>query len=193
MRPPEVNEFKPLQVSRSIIRAFKSDETVQSAVDSAELLSRMWAINTSQSRVNLNIAMDFAGSVNTFTSSYADEEDNAEVILRRSDSDLRGLMENISASVSFVFSPDPTTNFTVSDGLINATVKNEVGYRDSLSIILPISICYLIIFVSGVLGNVITCVVIAKNKTMHTATNYYLFNLAVSDFLVLIFGELKLF
>lgn len=195
MRPPEVNEFKPLQVSRSIIRAFKSDETVQSAVDSAELLSRMWAINTSQSRVNLNIAMDFAGSVNTFTSSYADEEDSAEVILADrlsnvlGDSDLRGRMENISASVFFVFSPDPTTNFTVSDGLINATVKNEVGYRDSLSIILPISICYLIIFVSGVLGNVITCVVIAKNKTMHTATNYYLFNLAVSDFLVLIFGE----
>lgn len=197
MRPPEVNEFKP-PVSRSIIRAFKSDETVQSAVDSAELLSRMWAINTSQSRVNLNVAMDFAGSVNTFTSSYVDEEDSADVILvdRFSnvlgDSDLSGRLENISASVFFVFSPDPMTNFTSSDGLINATVKNEVGYRDSLSIILPISICYLIIFVTGVLGNVITCVVIAKNKTMHTATNYYLFNLAVSDFLVLIFGELKL-
>lgn len=71
----------------------------------------------------------------------------------------------------------------------NMTVKNELGYRDSLSIIVPITVCYIIIFVAGTLGNVIICVVIAKNKTMHTATNYYLFNLAVSDFLVLIFGE----
>lgn len=139
--------------------------------------------------------MDFMGSLNTFTSSYVEDEDSANVILvdqnsnSISDSDLSDKFENINASVLFVFLPEPLTNYTNAPDVLNATVKNEVGYRDPLSIILPISICYLLIFVTGILGNVITCVVIAKNKTMHTATNYYLFNLAVSDFLMLIFGE----
>ncbi|CAO1420678.1 unnamed protein product [Diamesa serratosioi] len=66
--------------------------------------------------------------------------------------------------------------------------NSNTGSRDPLSVILPISLCYFVIFVAGILGNVITCLVIAKNKTMHTATNYYLFNLAVSDLLVLMFG-----
>jgi len=36
---------------------------------------------------------------------------------------------------------------------------------------------------TGVIGNVTTCVVIARNSYMHTATNYYLFSLAISDML----------
>lgn len=139
--------------------------------------------------------MDFINSVNTYTSAYVDGDDSANVILvdrnsnSISDSDLSEKFGNINSSVLFIFSPEPLLNFTHSPDILNATVKNEVGYRDPLSIILPISVCYFIIFVTGILGNVVTCVVIAKNKTMHTATNYYLFNLAVSDFLVLIFGK----
>ncbi|WAR08041.1 PK1R-like protein [Mya arenaria] len=41
---------------------------------------------------------------------------------------------------------------------------------------------------SRISGNVCTCIVIARNNYMHTATNYYLFSLAVSDMLTLIFG-----
>jgi 7 transmembrane receptor (rhodopsin family) len=139
--------------------------------------------------------MDFVSNVNTFTSSYIEDDDSANVILvdRFSNSihenDISEKMENISSGVLFIFTPEPMTNFTASPDILNDTVKNEVEYRDPLAIIVPISICYLIIFLTGILGNVITCVVIAKNKTMHTATNYYLFNLAVSDFLVLILGE----
>ncbi|KAL5291377.1 NMUR1.2 family protein [Megaselia abdita] len=44
------------------------------------------------------------------------------------------------------------------------------------------------IFVTGVVGNVIVCVVIVRNSTMHTATNYYLFSLAVSDLMFLLLG-----
>lgn len=40
------------------------------------------------------------------------------------------------------------------------------------------------IFVAGVCGNLLTCLVIYYNKNMHTVTNYYLFNMAVSDLLV---------
>jgi len=42
---------------------------------------------------------------------------------------------------------------------------------------------------TGVVGNVTTCVVIARNSYMHTATNYYLFSLAISDTLSLVLGE----
>lgn len=38
-----------------------------------------------------------------------------------------------------------------------------------------------IMFVLSIFGNGLTCYVIYNDKSMHTATNYYLFNLAVSD------------
>ncbi|CAH0553159.1 unnamed protein product [Brassicogethes aeneus] len=60
--------------------------------------------------------------------------------------------------------------------------------RDPLYIVIPISFMYVLTFVSGLLGNISTCIVIAKNKPMHTATNYYLFSLAISDLLLLISG-----
>lgn len=60
--------------------------------------------------------------------------------------------------------------------------------RDSLYIVIPMTVIYAIIFLTGVIGNVSTCIVIAKNKSMHTATNYYLFSLAVSDLLLLVSG-----
>ncbi|XP_022919694.2 pyrokinin-1 receptor-like [Onthophagus taurus] len=60
--------------------------------------------------------------------------------------------------------------------------------RDPLYIVIPITIIYTIIFFVGVIGNISTCIVIARNKCMHTATNYYLFSLAISDLLLLISG-----
>ncbi|XP_061395582.1 pyrokinin-1 receptor-like [Musca vetustissima] len=60
--------------------------------------------------------------------------------------------------------------------------------RDSLQVVIPLTIIYGLIFVTGVIGNISTCIVIKKNRSMHTATNYYLFSLAISDFLLLISG-----
>ncbi|XP_072282813.1 neuromedin-U receptor 1-like [Pyxicephalus adspersus] len=56
------------------------------------------------------------------------------------------------------------------------------------SFFLPVSLTYLIIFLTGVAGNLLTCTVIAKHHKMRTPTNLYLFSLAVSDLLVLVFG-----
>ncbi|CAG9806695.1 unnamed protein product [Chironomus riparius] len=138
--------------------------------------------------------MDYVISLNTIASSSYIDEDSASLIitdqnsntLSRFDESFRlnnyTSMEDELGVMSY--GPDSVNNLST---MSNHT-KHDAGYRDSLSIILPITICYLIIFIAGVLGNVITCIVIAKNKTMHTATNYYLFNLAVSDFLVLMFG-----
>ncbi|KAG7513267.1 neuromedin-U receptor 1 [Solea senegalensis] len=66
-------------------------------------------------------------------------------------------------------------------------LEKYLGPRRS-SVFLPVCLIYLIIFVVGVLGNVLTCTVIARNKVMWTPTNYYLFSLAVSDLLVLLLG-----
>jgi hypothetical protein len=135
-------------------------------------------------------------STTTIFTSYIDD-DSANVILtdqfenifseQKDNHNLTRMAMNDDEAL-LIFTPENIINYTdiLPD---NITVKNEVGFRDSYQIIIPITVCYLIIFVAGVLGNVITCIVIAKNKTMHTATNYYLFNLAVSDFLVLVTGK----
>ncbi|GJQ87690.1 GPRGHP2 [Trypoxylus dichotomus] len=60
--------------------------------------------------------------------------------------------------------------------------------RQPLEIALPLTIINVAIFVTGLLGNVAVCLVIIRHPSMHTATNYYLFNLAVSDLTLLIFG-----
>nr|AWT50653.1 neuropeptide receptor [Diaphorina citri] len=60
--------------------------------------------------------------------------------------------------------------------------------HDPLYVIFPVTVIYVIILVTGCFGNLCTCVVIARNKHMHTATNYYLFSLAVSDLLMLFWG-----
>lgn len=70
----------------------------------------------------------------------------------------------------------------------NATFSLLGPQRDSLYLVIPITIIYSLIFVTGLFGNIITCTVIIRNKSMHNATNYYLFSLAISDLLLLISG-----
>lgn len=54
--------------------------------------------------------------------------------------------------------------------------------------LIPVTVIYCAIFFTGIIGNICTCIVIARNRYMQTATNYYLFNLAVADLLVLLLG-----
>ncbi|CAO1426928.1 unnamed protein product [Diamesa serratosioi] len=60
--------------------------------------------------------------------------------------------------------------------------------HDPLYVVIPVTFIYVLIFITGIIGNISTCIVIFKNKSMHTATNYYLFSLAISDFILLISG-----
>lgn len=95
------------------------------------------------------------------------------------------------------------TNPLLSSLLENRTYKNNISLeyiaiharnsgwgpkRDPLYIVIPITVIYAIIFLTGIIGNLSTCIVIFRNKSMHTATNYYLFSLAISDLLLLISG-----
>ncbi|XP_076445838.1 neuromedin U receptor homolog nmur-2-like [Babylonia areolata] len=66
-------------------------------------------------------------------------------------------------------------------------LEDKLGHRHiPLAAVVLLTGLYTLIFLSGVLGNVCTCVVIARNRSMRTATNYYLFSLAVSDVLTLL-------
>ncbi|XP_065158994.1 neuropeptides capa receptor [Atheta coriaria] len=58
----------------------------------------------------------------------------------------------------------------------------------SLQTAVPLTILNVIIFVTGLVGNISVCLVIVKHSNLHTVTNYYLFNLAISDLTLLIFG-----
>lgn len=67
---------------------------------------------------------------------------------------------------------------------------NFPSKREDLSTAIPLTVIFALLLVTGCIGNMCTAIVIArpKNKYMHTATNYYLFSLAMSDFLFLILG-----
>ncbi|XP_078048530.1 neuropeptides capa receptor-like [Augochlora pura] len=55
-------------------------------------------------------------------------------------------------------------------------------------LLLPVTVVYVVILTAGVVGNLATCIVIYRQPHMQTPTNYYLFNLALSDLLLLLCG-----
>lgn len=64
-------------------------------------------------------------------------------------------------------------NWTVEE-ILEAELA-AIPTRDPLSVAIPMTVVYVVILLSGLLGNISTCIVIARNTYMHTATNYYLF------------------
>ncbi|GBO03854.1 hypothetical protein AVEN_77448-1 [Araneus ventricosus] len=61
--------------------------------------------------------------------------------------------------------------------------------RLPLTWLVPLTSVYALTFATGLVGNACTCTVIASNPYMQTATNCYLFNLAIADMLTLICGK----
>lgn len=57
-------------------------------------------------------------------------------------------------------------------------------------------VSYVIIFIVGVIGNVLVCLVVCRQRKMKNVTNYFIVNLAVADLAVLLicipfdFGEI---
>lgn len=65
---------------------------------------------------------------------------------------------------------------------------SQTPIRESLYIVIPMTLIYSLIFIVGLIGNISTCIVITRTKILHTATNYYLFSLSISDLLLLLSG-----
>lgn len=60
---------------------------------------------------------------------------------------------------------------------------------DKFTLAVIMTIIYVVIFLSGVFGNLCTTIVIVKSVYMRNITNYYLVSLALSDTLALVFGK----
>ncbi|KAI6216436.1 Neuropeptides capa receptor [Aphelenchoides besseyi] len=92
----------------------------------------------------------------------------------------------VKVSVDLYENCDP---ITYEDTYITNYVLQQWGPRCAMdSIITPTVVIYALILFFGVVGNICTCIVIAKNQSMRNPTNYYLFSLAISDLLMLILG-----
>ncbi|KAF4520402.1 hypothetical protein B566_EDAN003970 [Ephemera danica] len=87
-------------------------------------------------------------------------------------------------------------SLNTSDNVLSSTIQPNINdslsdwgpKRDPLYIVIPITIIYVLILFTGLVGNICTCIVIFRNRSMHTATNFYLFSLAISDLLLLLSG-----
>ncbi|EDW14572.1 neuromedin-K receptor isoform X1 [Drosophila mojavensis] len=94
--------------------------------------------------------------------------------------------ENLTNLLTANSTNGTTTTTATATGTAATTIADN--WEESPTLLIFLTICYALIFVAGVLGNLITCIVISRNNFMHTATNFYLFNLAVSDLILLIAG-----
>lgn len=74
---------------------------------------------------------------------------------------------------------DSYLNNKLPDTPVEDIIKNRV-------LQIAFSILYVLIFVLGVVGNVLVCYVVFRNKAMQTVTNYFITNLALSDILMCI-------
>ena len=79
-------------------------------------------------------------------------------------------------------------NLSEHDQLVSALGPRYRGAAETA----VLTTVYSLIFISGIIGNVATCVVVYSDQKMHTATNFYLLSLALSDMLSLIFGKYML-
>lgn len=105
--------------------------------------------------------------------------------------DLRSILANLSLLSSNWSAMDLNLNLTAGSGdEVDKILRTIMGAkRKDIHTVVPITFVYTAIFLTGVIGNIFTCIVIARNAYMRTVTNYYLFSLAVSDVLTLVVGE----
>ncbi|XP_048771085.1 pyrokinin-1 receptor-like [Ostrea edulis] len=70
---------------------------------------------------------------------------------------------------------------------ISSFVISKLGEkRKDLFTVVLLSTAYFIIFLTGTIGNLTTCLVLRKQVYMHTVTNQYLLNLAIADLLTIV-------
>lgn len=87
----------------------------------------------------------------------------------------------------FMFRDNVPTNITddVADNHTNPIDNPENNKLiQNLYVQTVFYIFYIIIFVVGVIGNMLVCYVVFRNKAMHTVTNFFITNLALSDILL---------
>ena len=57
-------------------------------------------------------------------------------------------------------------------------------------VLVTVTIFYSLLFLGGVIGNLLVCLVIIRSKDLQSAMNYYLLSLAVADLTLITTGNL---
>ncbi|XP_070539722.1 QRFP-like peptide receptor [Ptychodera flava] len=81
------------------------------------------------------------------------------------------------------------SNFNITNDSAYNTQQNITffpPFQLSSSILAVVTLFYVVIFIFGVLGNILVIFVVCRNSDMRTSTNYFLVNLSVADLLVLV-------
>lgn len=104
------------------------------------------------------------------------------------------MFDELLAAAAAASASQPASNNNVS--MSNETSNNNAttgedegeessyGYMRNLTVIL--CILHLSVFITGLVGNSLVCLSVYRNKSLQTVTNYYIVNLAVADFLVIL-------
>ena len=98
--------------------------------------------------------------------------------------------ESILEKFGFLNFSDSILNASEVDLDLHSFIETFVGEkRQNTLVVIVLSFVYITIFLTGLMGNTFTFIVILRNIYMRTVTNYYLASLALSDVLALIFGK----
>lgn len=124
--------------------------------------------------------------------------------LQREYFDLELATSSLDRSVNTFDSQNEIINSTDSDYLIishanetftevNDTIAAEEYLHDLKEFLFPktwtwvlISL-HFVVFTVGLVGNILVCVAVYRNHSMRTVTNYFIVNLAIADFMVIVF------
>ncbi|CAN8002022.1 unnamed protein product, partial [Ixodes hexagonus] len=98
-----------------------------------------------------------------------------------------------NSNVNHVASHQPNSSGLTNASCVNDLCVSEAEYLDLLEeYIFPSSYewgligLHVAVFVVGLVGNTLVCVAVYRNQAMRTVTNYFIVNLAVADFLVIL-------
>lgn len=83
------------------------------------------------------------------------------------------------------------TNSTTATTSLFAFVEQNADASDTVPVYMQhmtviLVILHVSVFVTGLIGNSLVCLSVYRNKSLQTVTNYYIVNLAVADFLVIL-------
>lgn len=143
---------------------------------------------------SIDRVVDIASKAAKFISANNNENDKFNL----SDIISEALMFNstVSNMTTSSFNDNPkSSNLTENNKLTNvnstATSANDDQANDEINpmmeYVLQIMVgLHLIVFISGLVGNTLVCLSVYRNKSLQTVTNYFIVNLAVADFLVIL-------
>lgn len=90
-----------------------------------------------------------------------------------------GIQNNLSNAVN-----NCTNDYCIPDEDYVEMIENHVLPNHYEYVLIAM---HMMVFVVGLVGNALVCVAVYSNPTMRTVTNYFIVNLAVADFMVILF------